>query len=137
MEVCQPKYSSYTFLRLSVVQLIQQMGMAYYLFDGALRYLMFIQIVWRISWISFSRSPLSIKIAWYNIFNKFWSPYKFLDIFSKFLGQSHFLEESGSYVYKMDDLTQEDIFLKRQRVSLYKALGYARGVTPSDAVLKN
>lgn len=36
----------------------------------------------------------------------------------------------------MDDLTQEDIFLKRKSVSIYEALGYTGGVAPPDTTLK-
>lgn len=64
-------------------------------------------------------------------------PYQCSNIFSKFWQQSHLLSKSKSHVYRMNDLSQEDIFLKRQVVSFSDALGYARGVIPHDVGSKN
>lgn len=54
-------------------------------------------------------------------FKNLGSPYQSSNIFSKFWRQSH-LAESGSHVYKMDNLTHGDILLRRKLVSFYEAL---------------
>lgn len=46
------------------------------------------------------------------------------------------LLEYEYYVNMIDDFSQEDIFLKRQRVSFFEDLGYKVGVTPHDVASK-
>lgn len=63
-------------------------------------------------------------------------PYQCSCIFSKFWHQINFLLDLGSYVYRMDNLSQEDVFLKKWLVSFFEDLGYVRGVVPPDAASK-
>lgn len=44
------------------------------------------------------------------------------------------MTKNESYVNKEDDISQEEVYLKRQSVSFYKELGYVGGVIPSDGV---
>lgn len=49
------------------------------------------------------------------------SPYQSSNIISKFLSNFE------SYIYRKDDSSQEDVFLKKQLVSFFEDLDYFRG----------
>lgn len=50
--------------------------------------------------------------------------------FYKFLRYSHFLEDGESYVYRFDDLSQEETM---KLVALFKDMGFIDDVTSSGA----
>lgn len=52
-------------------------------------------------------------------------PYQYSYILSIFWNQSHFLSDSECFVYRMDNLSQEDVFLKRKLESLFEDLAYS------------
>lgn len=54
-------------------------------------------------------------------------------MFSKFWHQRHFLGDFIFFIYKMDDLSQWDIYYNKKVVSLFEGLGYVNGVVPSNA----
>lgn len=54
------------------------------------------------------------------------------NLFSKYWNKCHFLKGNGLYVYKEDDLSQEEIYLIRRRTAFVKELGYVGDTTPWD-----
>lgn len=53
-----------------------------------------------------------------------------------FLSQGHFLMRNWSYVYKEDDFSQEEFYLKKRLVTLFKELGYVEGIILQDETLR-
>lgn len=51
-----------------------------------------------------------------------------MDLFHNFWNQHHFLTRNMSYVYKEDDLSYEELHLKKHLVMFFKELGYVSGV---------
>lgn len=56
--------------------------------------------------------------------------YKCTYLFRKFWSQGHFLMGNELYVYREDDLSQEEIYLKKLLVAFSIELGYVWGVIP-------
>lgn len=56
--------------------------------------------------------------------------------FPKFRRQSHFLDEDGSYIYLLHDLSWEKICLKRKHMAFQKCLGFIDGIVPFRATPK-
>lgn len=54
-----------------------------------------------------------------NLFNKYWN-------------NSHLLMRNELYLYKGDELSEENMYLKKWMMGFVKVLGYPRGVTPQD-----
>lgn len=54
------------------------------------------------------------------------------NLFCKFWSQSHLLTWNESYVYKEDDIYQEDVFLKRKMVDFYKEVSYVGYTVPPN-----
>lgn len=52
-----------------------------------------------------------------NLFNKYWN-------------NGHLVMRNELYVYKRDDVFQENMYLKKWMMGFVKVLGYPRGVTP-------
>lgn len=63
-------------------------------------------------------------------------PYQCSDNFSKFWLQSHFLADVECYVYKLNDFSQEETYMKRNLVAFFKNLGLMDIVAPSGAASK-
>lgn len=60
-------------------------------------------------------------------------PYKCSDKFSKFLRQRNFLEDVRSYIHRLNNLSQEETYMKRNLVVLFGVLGYVDKVVSSEA----
>lgn len=58
--------------------------------------------------------------------------YKLTDLFFTLWSQCHFLMGNGSYIYKEEDLSQNELYLKKQLVAFSKELGYVKGIVPQD-----
>lgn len=55
----------------------------------------------------------------------------FTQVFSIFGIRAIFLEDSRSFVYKIDDLSHKEIYLKMKLVSFLDSSRYINGVVPS------
>lgn len=53
-------------------------------------------------------------------------------LFPEYWNGGHLLLGNELYVYKGDDISREELYLKKRMVSFVKDLGYPRGVTPQD-----
>lgn len=62
--------------------------------------------------------------------------YRCTYLFYKFWNQYHFWTGYGSYIYKENDFYHEELYLKKQLITFFKELGYARGVVPQDEALR-
>lgn len=55
-------------------------------------------------------------------------------LFCKFWNQGDFLTGNGLYVYKENDLSPKELYLKKRLTTFIKELGYVRGVVPRDEI---
>lgn len=53
------------------------------------------------------------------------------NLFPKYWIEVHFLIGNGLYIYKGDNISQEDLYLKKQMIGFVKDPGYAMGCCSS------
>lgn len=66
--------------------------------------------------------------------------YRCMNLFCKFLSHGHFLMGNKLYVYKEVDLSQEDLYLKKQLFIFFKELGFLQDEASrklSKRIIKN
>lgn len=51
-----------------------------------------------------------------------------VSVFPKYWNDSHFLIGNGLYIYKEDDFSQKELYLKKKLMSFAKDLGYTKGL---------
>lgn len=57
---------------------------------------------------------------------------KCIHLFPKYWNEVHFLVGNEIYVYKGEDIYQENLYLSKQMISFVKYPGYPMGVTPQN-----
>lgn len=57
---------------------------------------------------------------------------KCIHLFLKYWNKVHFLVGNEIYVYKGEDIYQENLYLSKQMISFIQYSGYPMGVTPQD-----
>lgn len=72
--------------------------------------------------------PLT-KVAHANFCNIYFKhPYQCSDKFSDFWRHNYFSKNDGSYIYKLDDFTHEETYMKRKPIAFFEYLGYVDNV---------
>lgn len=63
-------------------------------------------------------------------------PYQCSNKFSKFWCHIYLITDNGTYIYRMDDLSQNGIYLNRKLISFLKGLSFIDNVKLSDVASK-